>query len=229
MNIIRNDKLIKRNSRLALFILIASILVMGAGAFTFLRFPDKISIAYGALILGYILTQVSTSMTNRWGRKPRPDEILDQALKGLDRSHTLYHYSSPVSHLLVSPSGLWIFLPYFQGGVITYSKGRWRQKGGNPLMKFFGQEGLRRPDLDLEGDLISLRRFLEKKMPGEPSPTIRAALVFTSPKVELAIPPEANPPAPAVTPKELKELVRKSSKSKALSPTQLQTIQNMLS
>jgi hypothetical protein len=213
MKIIRNEKKIKRNARIAQFAMISGLVVLAGGMFISFRYPEQFSISLLALILGFILSQVGIYFTNRWGRRPRPDEVLDQGLKGLDNKYTLYHYSTPVSHLLVGPAGVWVLIPYHQRGTITYSKGRWRQRGGNLYLKIFAQEGLGRPDLEVIGDIENLQKFLSKNLPEESLPPIEAALVFTNPSAEISISEDEEPPAETLPVAKLKDLIRKSAKS----------------
>ena len=105
MRIISNEKLIKRNNRIGTYLTFGSLAVLIGGlALSFLAPPQYISYSFLALILGFILSQVGIYMGNRYGRKPRPDESISAALKGLDDKYSLYHYMTPVSHLLVGPA-----------------------------------------------------------------------------------------------------------------------------
>ena len=165
MNIVRNDKTIKRNSRIAQFTMLGGLVVLAAGMFISFRYPEQFALSLGALMVGFLLSQVGIYFSNRWGRRPRPDELMDQALKGLDNKYTLYHYCTPVSHLLVGPSGVWILLPYYQRGKITYYNGRWRQKGGNAYLKIFAQESLGRPEMEMAGEMDSLKAYFKKILP----------------------------------------------------------------
>jgi len=228
MNIYRNEKLIKRNARIAQVSMLAGLAVLGAGMVISFRNPDQFNLSLGALLLGFILSQVGIFFSNRWGRRPRQDELIDQALKGLDKKFSLYHYLSPVSHLLVGPSGMWVLLPYYQRGVITFTNGRWRQKGGNLYLKIFAQEGLGRPELDVATEKETLEKFLKKQFPDETFPSIDAALVFTNERAEVAIPEDVTPPAETVLLKDLKELVRKPGKSKSLSAEKLKILEDGL-
>ena len=139
MNIIRNDTLIKRNARIAQVTMIGGLLVLAGGMFISFRYPEQFGFSLGALMLGFLLSQVGIFFTNRWGRRPRPDELLAQALKGMDKKYTLYNYSGPTSHMLVGPAGVWVLMPYYQKGTISYDeiKRRWNQKGGNLYLKIF--------------------------------------------------------------------------------------------
>jgi hypothetical protein len=205
--------------------------VLAGGMFVSFQYPEQANWSFLALLLGFVLSQVGIYYSNRYSRKPRPDELIDQALKGMDKKYALYHYLTPATHLLVGPSGLWVLLPYYQRGTITFSKGRWRQQGGGLLyqyLKLFAQEGLGRPDMDVANQTNALKSYLQKRLPEESLPEIQAALVFTNPKAQIAIPEDENPPAETVLLKDLKELIRKSGKSKTISQDKVKLIQDAL-
>lgn len=225
MIVITNEKLIKRNRLLGKIASIASMLILGGGLF--LTFKDKTGeyylFTFMALIAGFMLSQFGIYYGNRWGRSPRPDESLNQMLKGLDDRFTLIHYSSPVNHLLLAPSGIWILLPYYQGGVITYdeTKNRWKQKGGNAYLKIFGQENLGRPDMDIKYNLDDLQRALAKAHVPADFPQPQALLVFTNKKATLET---KNTPVPALPAEKIKDFFRKSIKDKPLRADQVEAI-----
>jgi hypothetical protein len=228
MNIRRNDKIIKRNARIGQIAMLGGLAVLAGGMFISFRYPEQFNLSLVALLLGFMLSQLGIFYSNRWGRRPRADELIDQALKGLDKKFSLFHYTSPVRHLLVGPSGLWVLLPFYQRGTITYAKNRWQQRGANLYLKIFAQEGLGRPEIEVASEVEKLQSFLKKHMDEENLPAIQAALVFTNPKTVIDIPADAAPPAETVTLKELKELVRKTGKGKALSLEKIQSIVDTL-
>ncbi|HSQ27393.1 MAG TPA: hypothetical protein VLM80_09740 [Anaerolineales bacterium] len=228
MNIVRNDKTIKRNSRIAQFTMLGGLVVLAAGMFISFRYPEQFGISLGALMVGFLLSQVGIYFSNRWGRRPRPDELIDQALKGLDNKYSLYHYSTPVSHLLVGPAGIWILLPYYQRGKITFQNGRWKQKGGNAYLKIFAQESLGRPEMEVAGEMDSLKAYFSKILPEDISPEINVAMIFTNAKAEIDIPEGEMPPAETIPIVKLKELVRKTSKAKGLSLEKVKVIQDAI-
>jgi hypothetical protein len=228
MNIYRNEKIIKRNARIAQFATLGGLAVLAGGMFISFRYPEQFAISLGALLVGFILSQLGIFYSNRWGRRPRPDELIDQALKGMDRKFAIYHYVTPVSHLLVGPSGIWILIPYYQRGTVTFAKGRWQQKGGNLYLKIFAQEGLGRPDLEVTSETSSLQSYLQKILPDEEIPDAQVALVFTNPKVNIDIPEDEQPPAETVSIKELKEVIRKTGKGKGLTMDKVKLIQGAL-
>lgn len=228
MQVITNESLIKRNARIGQISSIAGLAVLAAGMILSFSQPELVFISLACLLVGFILSQIGIFFGNRWGRRPRPDELISAALKGLDGSYRLYHYSSPTGHLLVGPAGLWILLPRHQRGTITYEKGRWRQRGGGfflAYMKFFAQEGLGRPDLDAAAEIEALQRFLKEKFPDEEHPEIQVALVFTNERADIQA---EDAPLEAVQIKKLKELIRKTAKNRALPVPKAKSIQDAL-
>ena len=140
----------------------------------------------------------------------------------------IYHYITTSAHLLVGPAGIWVLLPKHQRGMITYQKNRWRQKGGGILLaylKIFGQEGIGRPDLEIESETEKVEKFLTKHLPDIEIPAINAALVFFHPDVNLQV---EDAPHPTLTDRKLKDLIRKAAKSKPISMHVVQTIQEFL-
>lgn len=227
MRIVTNEKLIKRNKLIGQITTIASLLILGAGLYV--SFTDSagklVSITFGALIFGFLLSQVGIYFGNRWGRSPRPDERLTAALKGLDDRYVLYHYVTPVSHLLLGPSGVTPLLPYTQGGRILFDakRGRWIQKGGNFYLKLFGQEGLGRPDMEVRYNIEDLQKSLVKQSI-DPIPEIQPILVFLNPKAELEV---QDATAPTLDAEKLKDWIRKRSKEIAFPTDQQKRIESL--
>jgi hypothetical protein len=228
MNIYRNETLIKRNARIAQISMLSGLAVLGAGMFLSFRNPEQFSLSLGALLLGFILSQIGIFYSNRWGRRPRQDELIDLALKGLDKKFSLYHYLTPVNHLLIGPSGAWALLPYYQRGRIVYQGGRWQQKGGNLYLKIFAQEGLGRPELDVAAAKESLSKFIASRFPDEDFPPVEVALIFTNERTVVDIPEDADPPAATVALKDLKELIRKSGKTRSLPMEKVKLLEDAL-
>ena len=176
MKIIKNDKLIHRNARLGgIATVVGLALLIGGMVFTItIRNTAQVGYSWLLLIAGFITSQVGVYFGGRFGRSPRPDEEIDKALKGLDERYAIYHYTTPVSHLLVGPAGVWNFISRHQGGKVTYAKGRWRQSRGGCVqayLRLFAQEGIGRPDLDIPVDTQSLQKFFQKKHTDLEAPT----------------------------------------------------------
>jgi hypothetical protein len=226
MNIITNESMIKRNARISQVSMIAGLAVLAGGMYISFKSTDPryFYISLLSLLLGFILSQVGIYYANNFGRHPRPDEIINLGLKGLDGKYTLYHYMTPVPHLLVGPAGVWILMTRSQKGRITFVNGRWRQKGGNLYLKLFAQEGLGRPDIDLEGQVGKLTQYFQKNLTEGVVPPLQAVLVFTNPSVVIDIPEETELPVETIKTDKLKETMRKAAKSKSISPTAIQQI-----
>jgi hypothetical protein len=228
MNIITNEKLVKRNRRIAQVCSIGGLVILVGGMILSFRNPEQISISFGALIIGFLLSQIGIYYTNRFGRSPRPDEHLNLALKGLDSKYSLFHYATPASHLLVGPAGVWVLFPRNQRGKITFSKGRYHQKGGNLYLKLFAQEGLGRPELELAYEVEKVQNYLEKSLGEGNVPAINAALVFTNEQAEVEVKDSDQPPAATLQVGKLKEFIRKSAKSKPVSMDKIDALQDLL-
>jgi hypothetical protein len=230
MKSVTNQKLIKRNARIGQITSIGALVILGVGLFITFKYPDKFVYSLGALLLGFILSQVGIFFGNRWGRSPRPDEIINKSLKGFGREFTVYHYVTPTSHLLVGPAGIWTLLPLHQSGTITYEKKRWRVKGGGfvqTYLRAFGQEGLGRPDQEAGAEIESVRRYLKRILPeGAEIPEIYAVLLFIHPKVELKNLVDA--PLPALKAPDLKDFLREKAKEKPIGTLALEMVSQAL-
>jgi hypothetical protein len=229
MKIVTNSKLIKRNAAIGKCTSIGALVVLGIGLYITFKMPDKFAYSMGCLLAGFMMSQVGIYFGNRWGRSPRPDEIINKNLKGMGREYTVYHYVTQASHLLIGPAGAWNLLPLHQGGKITYDGKRWRTKGGGfarSYLRIFGQENIGRPDQEAEAEKKAVVNQLVRILPeGMESPEVRSALLFTDPKVELDV---ENAPLPAMTPKDLKEFLKKQAKEKPMPALLLDALRKTL-
>lgn len=227
MIIVRNENLIQRNTKIAKYSGIISIAILAAGMYLSFRYQEQIMYSLIALILGFTLSQVGIFYTSRFGRSPRPDQEMDNALKGLDDLYSLYHYQSPVSHLLVGPAGIWILFPFSQKGKVIYDekKGRWKRIGGNFYLRFFAQDSIGNPAQEINAAVKRLTKGFGK-IPDFEIPVIKAALVFTNEGTEVDA---GSAPYPTLHAGQLKKLIRKEAKGDTSLPTPvLKTIQDYL-
>jgi hypothetical protein len=229
MKVVTNITKIKRNAKIGQYTSIGALVILGIGLYISFKMPEKFAYSLAALLFGFLLSQIGMYYGNRWGRSPRPDELIDRSLKGLGREYTIYHYVTSASHLLVGPAGIWTLMPYQQSGVIVYEKKRWKSRGGGFIqsyLRLFGQENIGRPEIEAETGIEATKRYLSKIMPqGSEVPSIKALLLFTSPKVELKT---ENAPLPSITPKELKDFMRERSKDVPVSELMLNTLLQVL-
>ena len=229
MKIVSNSKLIRRNAKIGQYTSTGALVVLGIGLYLSFAKPNLFAYSLLALVVGFFLSQVGMYFSNKWGRNPRPDEVIDKSLKGLGREYTIYHFVTPVPHLLVGPAGIWTISPHYQSGVVSYEKNRWRAKGGGfvqSYLRLFGQENIGRPDLESEAEIDSAKKYLKKALPeGTEVPEVRTALLFVHPKVDLQL---DGAPLPALTPKDLKDFLREESKSRPITDSTLDQIRTAL-
>jgi hypothetical protein len=228
MKIIKNEKLIKRNAKIGQYTSLGALVVLGIGMYISFTRPELFIWAVAALLIGFTLTQIGMYFGNRWGRSPRPDEKLDAGLKGLPGDFVMYHWTTPVAHLLVGPAGIWVLLPYHQRGKVSYRNNRWRMGGGGffqGYMRVFGQEGIGRPDLEAEAETNSIHKALAKELDEDEIPEIQAALVFTTEGVEIDA---EDAPLPAMPLKKLKDFMRSKAKEKPITAEELIRMKSVL-
>lgn len=185
MKLVINDKLIKRNKLIGNITSFLGIGILAAGLILNLKpTPTRTIISFVALVVGFIVAQISTYFVGKFGRNPRYDEIMTDNLGKLNNSYTFYVYSSPVPMLLVGPSRIWIPIPVAASGEITYDK-KWRQRGGSFIMKLFGQESIGRPGKDVKSSESQIQELLEKHLEETEIPQIKSILVTFNPKATI--------------------------------------------
>lgn len=186
MYIYTNEAKLKKNKNISKWTTIAAFVILIAGAVAAFS-PKYITLSFIALILGFVMSQVSISFTSKWGREPSNDAIFNVKLKGLSDNFSIYHYMDPVDHLLVGTAGTFILMPYFQGGEIGWdeNKQRWTQKKANFFMKLFGQENIGRPDQECAANLAGVRDYFISRGIDFPEDKIHPVLVFINPQTKI--------------------------------------------
>lgn len=212
MRIITNEVLYKRNARVALAGNLLGMLLLVASIYVLFLTPNDFARYILFLLGGVIFTQVGLYF-NRWNK--RPDRALGRALKSLDNNYTLYNYTSPASHLLLGPSGLWILLPRQTRGTITYDVKRRKWRAGDvKLRQRLGQEAIGNPLQDATIEAEVLDRWLAKHWKGKPL-QVSAALVFTDETANVEV---ATAALPTASVKKLKQVVTKPQGEKGSLP-----------
>jgi hypothetical protein len=224
MKIISNNKKVNRYRKIGQYSTIASLAIL-IGGFAMSFNLSYLQYSFAALLVGLVLSQVGMYFSNRWGRSPRPDERITAGLKGLDDKYTLYNYSAPVPHLLLGPHGIWVLVPMYQGGKITFDGKKYRQADVGIFSRLIGQESLGRPELEAQSYQEELKRFLRKQLPDRKLPEVQAALVFTSPKASVDA-PEA--PFATLEVEKLKDFIRRRAKEVPIHVEELQPLIKIL-
>ncbi len=238
MRILKNDTLIERNRKIGSYTMLAGMAVLIGGLVISIsqissgfqstqplsaETEAKFNYSTIAMLVGLVLTEISMYFNNRWGRKPSMDEKISLSLKGLDDRYCVYHYRGPVQALLVGPSGIWVMIPMYQRGTISYEKGHYQQRGINWFVRTFYQEGIGRPELVARNQVEEMKRFIQQHLPeGTAVPPIQAVIVFTAPDVSVQVSDEA--PYPALNADKLKDFIRRKAKEQPVNPAVLQQL-----
>ena len=202
-----NEKLIKHNKTIGNVTSVGGIAILAAGLILNINpTPLRTMISFGALIVGFIVAQISTYYVTRFSRSPRFDEIMANNLSKLNNEYTFYVYSSPIPMLLVGPNGLWIHIPVTASGEIYFDK-KWRQRGGSFLLKFFGQENIGKPAMDVGSNEKQILSLLEQHLNEDEVPPIRSILVSLHPKAVIG--DVENAPTPILEADALRRYIRK--------------------
>jgi hypothetical protein len=211
MEVLTNERLVKQRAQIGKYASLLGLAALAGGLIASFN-QQYLYLSFAALILGFALSQVGSYHMVRWSRRPRSDEILTAALKGIDRKFRFYHYYLPSHHVLVGPTGLYLFLVKSQSGQISCEGARWRRKfsAGRALL-LFGQEGLGNPTGELAAELRKLETFIQGKLPDLASNELQmeGVIVFSDPRVQLTL---NEPAAPVLQPKQLKAYVRRPRK-----------------
>lgn len=213
MQIFINEKKVSINSNIGRWASLGGLAVLIGGMVYSLRNPDVVWVSMLSLVVGFIGSAVGAYYANHWTRTPRPDQVLDSALKGISNYYHVYHYLLPVPHVLLGPAGLFLLRTYTHEGPITYDGKKWRQKFNLVRsLGFSGQDSLADPVRDVLHDLDRFRRWLAKRMPEDEMPVITPLIVFVRDGAELDL---AETEVPVLPYKRLKKVIRQIDKEQA--------------
>jgi hypothetical protein len=196
MLVIRDEQRIQRMRRLSQYMTLIGLAALIAGlvlAFTM----DSVEVFIYQLIalaVGLILSQIGVYLGHRYVRRPRPDQVLDNALKKVIKDGRLYHYILPAPHVLLTPCGIIVLLAKYQVGEIKAEGDKWTQKGIG-LRRFFGQESLGNPSREAQIMVERLANFLRKNAPEVEEIPIAPMIVFTTKDIKSLDVANANFPA----------------------------------
>lgn len=228
MKIVTHPKKIERYHKTGIYTSLASLVVLVAAVGLTLAGQTSqlmITLSFVAMIVGLILSQIGVFFANRWGKSPRIDERISQGLKGLDDRYTLYHYTSPIPHLLAGPSGVWAIAPQYQAGTITFEKKQYKQRGVRLFSRLIGQEGLTRPDLEAQGYCQDMEKFYQKTSNPGSMPSVQPMILFTNPKANVQV---QEAPIPTMHVDKLKDFIRRRAKEQPAEMEKVRALQDLL-
>ena len=221
MRLTTNEKLVARNTKIARYATFAGLAILLGSLI--LSFNNNIVLAYGSLAVGFVLAYIGSILANRWIKEPRADVALEKSLKGLDNRNHLYNYLLPVSHAMITPTGILVFKIKSQDGSIAYENGKWKRPFQlSRLIGGMGQEPLGNPLAELNAEIASLKNMLADKLKNSALVPIDGYVVFSDPRVQLTLDDATLPVVKAET---LKDVLRKTKRGPVLSAAALEEIE----
>jgi hypothetical protein len=181
MVVIRDDARIARLKKVSQYLSLIGMFALIAGMI--LAFVGDLQSVFFwqllALLVGWLFSQVGIYLAHRYTRRPRPDEVLDEAFRKVARNGRMYHYILPAPHILLLPTGIIVINAKYQTGKISVEGEKWKQKGLG-LRRFFGQENLGNPTKEVDAMVQNVINFIHKEVPEAEEIPIAPMIVFTT-------------------------------------------------
>jgi len=221
MRVTSNTKLIKRRSKLGLITSLAGIGVLAVGMAASFR-PQIAWVSLIALVLGFMLAQFGSYNLRRWGRTPRPDQAIEESMKGFDDRYHFYAWTLPAPYVLLSPQGLYTFVTRDQTGKVSSDGKTWKSKFSlSRMFMLFAQEGLGNPTEEARLHAAKLTEWIRTKLP-EVTVNVQPAIVFIDARAELDV---SEAPVPVLEPKNIKKWLRGGGKGDNIRPADLRALE----
>jgi hypothetical protein len=205
MKIIVDLPTLRRRARLSHAASLGGLLILLASVALSMWKPELSTLSTVILFAGGATSMMGIYYANRWVKRPRPEEILNQALKGLSDQHRLYHYTRLGDHLLLTPNGVVILETVNLEGQFTYQDGRWRQKLNlGRALRIIVEERLGNPTASALQQMQKLYTYLHEGLSEEVNIPMQALVVFTHPLAQVKV---DKSPLPVVQPEKLAKKV----------------------
>ena len=160
------------------------------------------------LVIGFGVSRIGMYYGNRYLAAGRPEMVLRENLKGLDRKYALMIFKKPVDYLLIEPGGVTVFIVKSHQGKVEFKGGKWKSRQG-VLSYWLGRdEPLGNPTEDANEALAKVGAIFKEKLPTLRIP-LRAVIIFSNPKAVLALEPS---PYHILRADELKDFLRGAEK-----------------
>lgn len=221
MQVSRNERLIKSRARVGTYATFGGLGVLVAGMVaTF--YQQYVWLSFIALLVGFLLSQVGSYHLRRWGRTPRPDQVLENALKGFDDRYHFYAWMLPAPYVLISPQGVYSFVTRDQTGPVTVEGWQARTKMSvGKVLTAFAQEGIGQPVREAVEQAEQLTKWIKAKLP-DTQFTVQPVVVFIDERVQLQV---NEPAVPTMEAKGLKKWLRGGGKGESLKGSDLKALE----
>lgn len=213
---------VRRYSRLGNGLSFTGLALMIASIVLAFTRSEEFTLILTASFSGLTLSQIGMLLRNRWGRHPRMDELLDEALKGLDERYAIFHYLLGASHALFGPAGAFALCTSDADGEIHYRDGAWVRIRRRPgLLSRTRAQRLPDPAGQVNADARRMARQLQRLLNLEPELPVRPILVFVNPEAQLVV---EGAPFPVVHLKKLKAYLRSLPRARGLTAEQIASL-----
>jgi hypothetical protein len=185
---------------------IGGLLLLLASVLLPLFLPKAANFSFWLMVAGLGTAMLGIYFANRWVRKPRPEDGLDKALKGLADNYHLYHYPSlPCDHLLLSPNGVVILETVSLPGLFSYKDGHWREAMTiGRALRYIVEEHVGDPIKSAARTGRYLQERIRKIVAGETEVPVKPLVVFVHPGAFLEV---ENASVPVLRAEKLKKQV----------------------
>ncbi len=223
MQVSRNEKLIKRRARLGTYATFGGLAILIAGMIASFR-VQILWFSMIALVLGFVLSQIGNYNLRRWGSVPRPDQVIENNLKGFDDRYRLYAWCLPVPYVLLTPQGVYTMITRDQTGQVTVNGAQWRTKmTASRILLVFAHEGLGNPRSEASDMAGRLEKWIKAQLP-EREVSVQPAVVFIKENVQLSVNEPTVPVLPATG---LKKWLRGTGKGVTLKPSDYNALEQL--
>jgi hypothetical protein len=195
MRAVTNKKLARRNKQITNYLffgtfgaLIFGFIFINSSLFTGEE-PDSLALLLQAIVLpvAFILTIASVRMTNLWARLPRPENAIEDGLKGLSNKSVLYnYYHIPARHVLICPQGVFAIITRWHDQEYTVKDGKFKSHK-NAISRFFSLirfDGIGKPFQEAEHARDRIQKTLSTIAPDV---EVKSLIVFVDPSATLHI------------------------------------------
>ena len=189
MKILIDQVKVKRRRRLSNIASVGGLLLLLASVVLPLIRPEYATYSTVLMVLGLAVAMIGIYFANRWVKKPRPEDRLDNALKSLGDFHRLYHYPNlPCDHVLLTPWGLLVLETINLEGNFHYQDGRWKEKMGlGRALRYIVEEHLGNPIKSALASESYLKSRLNEETPDGRDIPVHSVVVFVHPAAVLEV------------------------------------------
>jgi Nuclease-related domain len=190
MKILIDQVKVQRRRRLSNIASIGGLFMLLASVVLPLIRPVYAAYSTVLMVLGLAIAMLGIYFANRWVKKPRPEDRLDNALKSLGDFHRLYHYPKlPCDHVLLTPWGVLVLETINLEGEFHYKDGHWKEKMGfGRALRYIVEEHLGNPVKSALASESYLKSRLNEEAPdGRGEIPVHSVVVFVHPAALLDV------------------------------------------